>query len=100
MRIRSRRFLRGCGPIFTDRQRPRADWNVTVFADAQVDRSLAAPTAAVMAVIDAMGPRRGQTVPCTSLVGTHSGPWLDGPRGDYRHVPEIEDRRITGEHTF
>jgi trans-L-3-hydroxyproline dehydratase len=96
------------GTIFTGPARGSgADLrNVTVFADAQVDRSpCGTGTAAVMAVIDAMG-LLGDDRPFVheSLVGTTFTGRI-GSRtqvGDYSAIlPEIEGSAwITGEHTF
>jgi proline racemase len=85
----------------------RADLrNVTVFADAEVDRSpCGTGTAAVMAVIDAMG-LLGDTKPFVheSLIGTQFRGHLASRTtvGEYPAiVPEIEGSAwITGEHTF
>lgn len=96
------------GTIFTAPPR-RADAqlrNVTIFADAEVDRSpCGTGTAAVMAVLDEMG-LFGEDVPFVheSLVGTTFtgrivGRRAVGERGAI--VPEIEGAAwITGEHTF
>jgi proline racemase len=80
--------------------------NVTIFADAEVDRSpCGTGTAAVMAVIDAMG-LLGADRPFVheSLIGTRFlGRVASRTRvGDYAAiVPEIEGSAwITGEHTF
>ena len=80
--------------------------NVTVFADAEVDRSpCGTGTAAVMAVIDAMG-LLGSEKPFVheSLIGTRfSGRVASRTQvGEYEAiVPEIEGSAwITGEHTF
>src|SRR3954462_9442027 len=80
--------------------------NVTIFADAEVDRSpCGTGTAAVMAVIDAMG-LLGEDKPFVheSLIGTRFlGRVSSRTRlGDYAAiVPEIEGSAwITGEHTF
>jgi proline racemase len=80
--------------------------NVTIFADAEVDRSpCGTGTAAVMAVIDAMG-LLGADRPFVheSLIGTRfSGRVASRTRvGEYEAiVPEIEGSAwITGEHTF
>jgi proline racemase len=96
------------GTIFTGPSRDaRADLrNVTVFADAQVDRSpCGTGTAAVMAVIDAMG-LLGDEKPFVheGLVGTTFIGRV-GSRtqvGDYPAIlPDIEGSAwITGEHTF
>src|SRR5438093_1217569 len=80
--------------------------NVTIFADAEVDRSpCGTGTAAVMAVIDAMGlladdrPFVHESVIGTCFKGRVSGRTL---LGEYQAiVPEIEGSAwITGEHTF
>jgi len=103
------RGLKGVyGTIFTGpADREDADLkNVTVFADAEVDRSpCGTGTCAVMAVIDAMGllapdrPFRHE-----SIVGTvFSGRVMSRTRvGDYDAiVPELEGSAwVTGEHTF
>jgi proline racemase len=103
------RGLKGVyGTIFTGPpDREDADLkNVTVFADAQVDRSpCGTGTCAVMAVVDAMGllaadrPFRHE-----SVVGTvFSGRVVSRTRvGDYDAiVPELEGSAwVTGEHTF
>ena len=80
--------------------------NVTIFADAEVDRSpCGTGTAAVMAVIDAMG-LLGSDKPFVheSLIGTRfSGRVASRTQvGEYEAiVPEIEGSAwITGEHTF
>ncbi len=80
--------------------------NVTIFADAEVDRSpCGTGTAAVMAVIDAMG-LLGSEKPFVheSLIGTRfSGRVASRTQvGEYEAiVPEIEGSAwITGEHTF
>jgi len=101
--------LRGIyGTIFTGPPSDdRADLrNVTVFADAEVDRSpCGTGTAAVMAVIDAMG-LLGEDRPFVheSLIGTRfRGRVASRTRvGDHvAIVPEIEGSAwITGEHTF
>jgi proline racemase len=96
------------GTIFTGPPSDeRADLrNVTIFADAEVDRSpCGTGTAAVMAVIDAMG-LLGADKPFVheSLIGTRfSGRVVSRTVvGDYEAiVPEIEGSAwITGEHTF
>ena len=80
--------------------------NVTIFADRQVDRSpCGTGTAAVMAVLDAMGLLAPQhTFVHESLAGTlFRGRLLRRTRvGEYEAiVPEIEGSAwITGEHTF
>ena len=86
---------------------PRADLrNVTVFADAEVDRSpCGTGTAAVMAVIDAMG-LLAEDKPFVheSLIGTRFTGRIAGRTAVGEHqaiVPEIEGSAwITGEHTF
>jgi trans-L-3-hydroxyproline dehydratase len=96
------------GTIFTGpASDERADLrNVTIFADAEVDRSpCGTGTAAVMAVIDAMG-LLGAEKPFVheSLIGTRfSGRVASRTAvGEYQAiVPEIEGSAwITGEHTF
>jgi proline racemase len=96
------------GTIFTGPPSDeRADLrNVTIFADAEVDRSpCGTGTAAVMSVIDAMG-LLGEEKPFVheSLIGTRfSGRVASRTAvGDYPAiVPEIEGSAwITGEHTF
>jgi proline racemase len=80
--------------------------NVTIFADAEVDRSpCGTGTAAVMAVIDAMGLLdEGRPFVHESLIGTRFlGRVASRTRvGEYAAiVPEIEGSAwITGEHTF
>jgi proline racemase len=101
--------LRGIyGTIFTGPPADeRADLrNVTIFADAEVDRSpCGTGTAAVMAVVDAMG-LLGEDKPFVheSLIGTRfSGRVVSRTEvGEYQAiVPEIEGSAwITGEHTF
>jgi proline racemase len=101
--------LRGIyGTIFTGPPSDeRADLrNVTIFADAEVDRSpCGTGTAAVMAVVDAMG-LLGADKPFVheSLIGTRfTGRVVSRTSvGDYEAVvPEIEGSAwITGEHTF
>ncbi len=96
------------GTIFTGpATRPDADLrNVTIFADAQVDRSpCGTGTCAVMAVLDAMGLlSEGRPFVHESIVGTSfSGKIASRTRvGDHAAiVPEIEGSAwITGEHTF
>jgi len=86
---------------------PQADVrNVTIFADAEVDRSpCGTGTAAVMAVIDAMG-LLGEDRPfvCESLIGTRFTGRLRARTSVGEHqaiVSEIEGSAwITGEHTF
>ena len=80
--------------------------NVTIFADAEVDRSpCGTGTAAVMAVVDAMG-LLGEEKPFVheSLIGTRFHGRVVGRTavGEYQAiVPEIEGSAwITGEHTF
>jgi trans-L-3-hydroxyproline dehydratase len=80
--------------------------NVTVFADAEVDRSpCGTGTAAVMAVIDAMG-LLGADRPFVheSLIGTRFNGRVASRTAVGEHpaiVPEIEGSAwITGEHTF
>jgi len=80
--------------------------NVTIFADAEVDRSpCGTGTAAVMAVVDAMG-LLGDERPFVheSLIGTRfNGRIVSRTEvGEYQAiVPEIEGSAwITGEHTF
>jgi proline racemase len=96
------------GTIFTGPPSDeRADLrNVTIFADAEVDRSpCGTGTAAVMAVVDAMG-WLGQDRPFVheSLIGTRFHGRVVGRSavGEYQAiVPEIEGSAwITGEHTF
>ena len=101
--------LRGIyGTIFTGPPSDeRADLrNVTIFADAEVDRSpCGTGTAAVMAVVDAMG-LLGTDKPFAheSLIGTRfTGRVVSRTEvGEYQAiVPEIEGSAwITGEHTF
>jgi proline racemase len=96
------------GTIFTGPPSDeRADLrNVTIFADAEVDRSpCGTGTAAVMAVVDAMG-LLGEEKPFVheSLIGTRfTGRLVSRAAvGEYQAiVPEIEGSAwITGEHTF
>ena len=96
------------GTIFTGPPSDeRADLrNVTIFADAEVDRSpCGTGTAAVMAVIDAMG-LLGSDRPFVheSLIGTRFNGRVASRREVAGHpaiVPEIEGSAwITGEHTF
>ena len=101
--------LRGIyGTIFTappsdDRASLR---NVTIFADAEVDRSpCGTGTAAVMAVVDAMGLlAEDQSFVHESLIHTHfTGRIASRTMVGEHHaiVPEIEGSAwITGEHTF
>jgi trans-L-3-hydroxyproline dehydratase len=91
------------GPPSDDRADLR---NVTIFADAEVDRSpCGTGTAAVMAVIDAMG-LLGSDRPFVheSLIGTRFNGRVASRTtvGEYPAiVPEIEGSAwITGEHTF
>jgi trans-L-3-hydroxyproline dehydratase len=79
--------------------------NVTVFANAQVDRSpCGTGTGAVMAVLDRMGLLGGGAFVHESLIGTRFIGRVAGRGlvGDYPAiVPEIEGSAwITGEHTF
>jgi trans-L-3-hydroxyproline dehydratase len=101
--------LRGIyGTIFTGPPTDeRADLrNVTIFADAEVDRSpCGTGTAAVMAVIDAMGllsedrPFVHESLIGTRFTGRVSSRTVVGERQAI--VPEIEGSAwITGEHTF
>jgi trans-L-3-hydroxyproline dehydratase len=96
------------GTIFTGPPSDeRADLrNVTIFADAEVDRSpCGTGTAAVMAVVDAMG-LLGEDKPFVheSLIGTRFNGRVASRKmvGEYQAiVPEIEGSAwITGEHTF
>jgi proline racemase len=96
------------GTIFTGPPNDqRADLrNVTIFADAEVDRSpCGTGTAAVMAVIDAMG-LLGSDRPFVheSLIGTRFNGRVASRAEVGEHqaiVPEIEGSAwITGEHTF
>ena len=96
------------GTIFTGPPNDeRADLrNVTIFADAEVDRSpCGTGTAAVMAVIDAMG-LLGSDRPFVheSLIGTRFNGRVASRTEVGEHqaiVPEIEGSAwITGEHTF
>jgi trans-L-3-hydroxyproline dehydratase len=101
--------LRGIyGTIFTaPPQQPEAHLrNVTIFADAEVDRSpCGTGTAAVMAVLNEMGVL-GDAAPFVheSIVGTLFTGTIAGRKqiGDYAAiVPEIQGTAwITGEHTF
>ena len=96
------------GTVFTGMaERPDADLrNVTIFADRQVDRSpCGTGTAAVMAVLDAMGMLApDQVFRHESLVGTLFSGRVRRRTvvGDYAAiVPEIEGSAwITGEHLF
>jgi proline racemase len=101
--------LRGIyGTIFTGPpDRDDADLkNVTVFADAQVDRSpCGTGTCAVMAVVDAMGLLAPDRPFChESIVGTvFTGRVVSRTRvGEFEAiVPELEGSAwVTGEHTF
>jgi trans-L-3-hydroxyproline dehydratase len=101
--------LRGIyGTIFTGPPSDeRADLrNVTVFADAEVDRSpCGTGTAAVMAVIDAMGLlSEDRPFVHESLIGTRFSGRIASRTAVGEHqaiVPEIEGSAwITGEHTF
>ena len=101
--------LRGIyGTIFTGPPSDdRADLrNVTVFADAEVDRSpCGTGTAAVMAVIDAMGLlSEDRPFVHESLIGTRFQGRVASRTAVGEHqaiVPEIEGSAwITGEHTF
>jgi proline racemase len=91
------------GPATDDRADLR---NVTIFAEAEVDRSpCGTGTAAVMAVIDAMGLLdSGRPFVHESLIGTRFNGSVASRTivGDYPAiVPEIEGSAwITGEHTF
>jgi trans-L-3-hydroxyproline dehydratase len=96
------------GTIFTGPPNdPQADLrNVTIFADGEVDRSpCGTGTAAVMAVIDAMGLLRDdKPFVHESLIGTRFNGRVAGRTmvGECQAiVPEIEGSAwITGEHTF
>ena len=97
------------GTIFTGPpSSERADLrNVTIFADAEVDRSpCGSGTAAVMAVLSAMGMLTDseQAITHESIIGTHfTGRIVERTIvGDLEAiVPEIEgSAHITGEHTF
>jgi len=96
------------GTIFTGPpNNPAADLrNVTIFADAEVDRSpCGTGTAAVMAVVEAMGLLSGtQPFVHESLIGTLFTGRVTGRTivGECEAiVPEIEGSAwITGEHTF
>jgi proline racemase len=103
--------LRGIyGTIFTGpASDDRADLrNVTIFADAEVDRSpCGTGTCAVMAVVDAMGlldDRPGAVFRHESLIGTRFNGRVASRTVVGEHqaiVPEIEGSAwITGEHTF
>jgi proline racemase len=98
------------GTIFTGPPHGEADLlNVTIFADSEVDRSpCGTGTAAVMAIVDAMGLLRsddeGSAFRHESIIGTvFNGRVLRRTTvGEYPAiVPEIEGSAwITGEHTF
>lgn len=97
------------GTIFTGPPADeRADLrNVTIFADAEVDRSpCGSGTAAVMAVLSAMGMLidSDQVFTHESIIGTHfTGRVVERTMvGEHEAVvPEIEgSAHITGEHTF
>jgi proline racemase len=98
------------GTIFTGPpNHPNADLrNVTIFADAEVDRSpCGTGTAAVMAVVDAMGllgAESGGAFRHESLIGTVFTGRVEARTVVGEHqaiVPEIEGSAwITGEHTF
>jgi trans-L-3-hydroxyproline dehydratase len=100
--------LRGIyGTIFTGPSDDGADLrNVTIFAEAEVDRSpCGTGTAAVMAVVDAMGLLdEGKAFVHESLIGTRFNGRVAGRTaiGELPAiVPEIEGSAwITGEHTF
>jgi proline racemase len=96
------------GTIFTGPPRDEAAdlRNVTIFADAEVDRSpCGTGTAAVMAVVDAMG-LLGAEKPFVheSLIGTRFNGRVAGRTAVGEHaaiIPEIEGSAwVTGEHTF
>jgi proline racemase len=94
------------GAIFTGPSNVADLKNVTVFAGAQVDRSpCGTGTAAVMAVIDAMGLLTGDDpFVHESVIGTRFSGRVVGRTKVGEHeaiVPEIEGSAwITGEHTF
>jgi proline racemase len=96
------------GTIFTGpASRPGADLrNVTIFADAEVDRSpCGTGTCAVMAVLAAMGLLgAGQTFTHESIIGTlfRGRVRSESSVGELSAIePEIEgEAYITGEHTF
>jgi proline racemase len=96
------------GTIFTAPASGEADLrNVTIFADAEVDRSpCGTGTAAVMAVLAAMGMLVGpdQVFTHESIIGTRFRGRLAGETkvGELDAIiPEIEgEAYITGEHTF
>jgi trans-L-3-hydroxyproline dehydratase len=101
--------LRGIyGTIFTGpSSKPGVDLrNVTIFADAEVDRSpCGTGTSAVMAVLSAMGILGpGQTFTHESIIGTlfRGRVRSESLVGELRAIePEIEgEAYITGEHTF
>ena len=101
--------LRGLyGTIFTGpAESPQADLrNVTIFADAEVDRSpCGTGTCAIMAVLSAMGILpAGQTFTNESIIGTHFRGRVASELtlGDLSAIePEIEgEAYITGESTF
>ena len=101
--------LRGLyGTIFTGpADSPQADLrNVTIFADAEVDRSpCGTGTCAIMAVLSAMGVLpAGQTFTNESIIGTRFRGRVSAERtlGDLAAIePEIEGNAyITGESTF
>jgi proline racemase len=94
------------GAIFTGPSNAADLRNVTVFGSAQVDRSpCGTGTAAVMAVIDAMGLLAGdEPFVHESVIGTRFSGRVVGRTkvGDHEAiVPDIEGSAwITGEHTF
>jgi proline racemase len=96
------------GTIFTGPpERSDADLkNVTIFADAEVDRSpCGTGTCAVMAVLDAMGLMpQGRAFGHESLIGTLFNGMIAGRTrvGDFDAIlPELEGSAwITGEHVF
>jgi proline racemase len=95
------------GTIFTGPAGDRADLrNVTIFAEAEVDRSpCGTGTSAVMAVLDGMGLLGpDHTFVHESIIGTRFRGRVMGETlvsGIRAIVPEIEgDAWITGEHTF
>jgi proline racemase len=94
------------GTIFTGpATRPGADLrNVTIFAEAEVDRSpCGTGTCAVLAVLDAMG-LAGESFTHESIIGTTFGARVSDRTtvGDYAAiVPELSGEAFTtGEHTF
>src|SRR5436190_409686 len=104
---RFRTFRRSCCTVASMSTCAPADLrNVTVFADAEVDRSpCGTGTAAVMAVVDAMGLLAdAQPFVHESLIGTRFNGRVTARTtvGEYPAiVPEIEGSAwITGEHTF